>query len=261
MMAIGAERWCFRRSRTRGVIAVSAGVANEIARYFPALADRVHVIPHGVDSRRFRADSTARSTIRAECGLTPDDLVAVFVGGDWKRKGLTHAIEAMARADGWKLLVVGPGHCAPYAHRARELGAADRVCFVGVTDLVPAHLAAGDVFILPTEYETFCLVAFEAAAVGLPILATAVSGPDILIEPGVNGEFLDGDAGRTGQLLDGYADPVRRLAHGDAARTKAGSFTWDKAIASHMTLYERLTPPGQALPSSGARPRSGAQGP
>jgi glycosyltransferase involved in cell wall biosynthesis len=101
-------------------------------------------------------------------------------------------------------------------------------------------MAAGDVFLLPTKYETFCLVAFEAAAVGLPMLVSRVSGPDVLVEPGRNGEFIDGDASRTARLLTAYADARRRAAHGEAARARARLFTWDQAIAAHKELFEDL---------------------
>ena len=96
------------------------------------------------------------------------------VTGNERRLDL--AIDAVAQTERWNLLVVGGGHRGEYMQRAYELGVAERVRFAGLTDDVPAYLAAGDVFILPTEYETFCLVAFEAAAVGLPILVTPVSG-------------------------------------------------------------------------------------
>ena len=239
-MALLAERWCYRRSRVRSVVAVSAGVRDEVHEYFPDLDGRIEVVPHGVDTARFMPAAVKRAAIRAEHGIGEGDLLAVFVGGDWKRKRLAHAMEAIARTDQWKLLVVGRGHRAAYEQRARALGIGDRIHFAGMTDDVPAQLAAGDVFLLPTEYETFCLVAFEAAATGLPLLVSRVSGPDVLVEPDVNGDFVDGDVARTARLLGGYVDPARRRAHGEAARRQAQRFTWQAAVNAHIALYERL---------------------
>lgn len=243
-MALLAERWCYRRARVRSVIAVSDGVSDEMTQYFPNLTDRMRVIPHGVDSERFRPNPLARRIVRAQHGFADEDLVAVFVGGDWHRKRLALAIDAIAQTDRWKLLVVGHGHRPAYEQHARDLAVADRVSFAGQTHDVPAYLAASDVFLLPTEYETFCLVAFEAAAVGLPMLVSRVSGPDILIEPGHNGEFIDGDTSRTARLLTAYGDGQLRAAHGEAARTRARLFTWDQAIASHQALFEQLASTG-----------------
>jgi len=73
------------------------------------------------------------------------------------------------------------------------------------------------------------------------VLVSRVSGPDLLVEPGVNGEFLDADPERTARLLDGYGDARRREAHGDAARAKVARFTWDASIERHRELYRRLS--------------------
>ncbi len=239
-MAILAECWCYRPGRTRSVIAVSPGVREELSRHFPDLDDRTEVISHGVDAARFAPDPVARARVRAEHGFSGDDLLAVFVGGDWKRKRLQHAMEAVAQTDSWRLLVVGRGHVADYRERADRLGIAHRVRFAGVSDDVPAHLAAGDVFLLPTEYETFCLVAFEAAAAGLPVLVTPVSGPDALVQPGVNGELLDADPAHTARFLREYASPELRKARGAAARESALGYTWARAHEAHLALFTRL---------------------
>ena len=235
-----AERWCYRRSRVRATIAVSPGVREEMEHYFPGLAGAVTMIPHGVDTDRFRPDPARGAAVRARLGLAPDDLVAVFVGGDWARKGLRRAIDAVAGAPGWSLLIVGHGHEETYAQHARELEVQERVLFAGVTRDVPAYLAAADVFLLPTRYETFCLVAFEAAAAALPLLVTRVSGPDLIVEPGRNGDFIDDDAARTAALLDGYRDAERRHRHGARARQRAAEFSWPAAQAAHLRLYAEL---------------------
>lgn len=239
-MAVLFERWCFTRRRARRMIAVSPGVRDELTEHFPAMSDRIEVISHGVDGAKFAPDREARERIRAKHNLAEQDRVAVFVGGDWKRKRLAHALQAVARTDDWKLLVVGRGHVQDYAQSAADLGIPDRVRFAGVSDDVPAHLAAGDVFLLPTEYETFCMVAFEAAACGLPVLVTPVSGPDLLVKPGVNGELLDDDASRTAGLLRLYSDQNIRRTRGAAAREAALGFSWEQANAAHIAVYRQL---------------------
>ena len=74
----------------------------------------------------------------------------------------------------------------------------------------------------------------------------------MLIEPGVNGDFLDSDACRTALLLDAYADTDRRRVHGDAARERARLFTWDQATAAYISVYQRLA--GESGPAT-SRPR------
>jgi glycosyltransferase involved in cell wall biosynthesis len=78
------------------------------------------VAPNGVDRQRVRPDTGLRPRLRQEFGAGPDDLVAVFVGGDWERKGLDIAIRAVAEARrvhgvAVSLWIVGPGKRASTA--------------------------------------------------------------------------------------------------------------------------------------------------
>jgi UDP-glucose:(heptosyl)LPS alpha-1,3-glucosyltransferase len=98
-----------------------------------------------------------------------------------------------------------------------------------------------DTFVLPSSYETFSLVTFEAAAYGLPILATAVSGVRELIEDGQTGFLITPDPGAIAErLVELGADPALRTRLGQAARQSAREFGWEKMVASHHELYARL---------------------
>jgi UDP-glucose:(heptosyl)LPS alpha-1,3-glucosyltransferase len=101
--------------------------------------------------------------------------------------------------------------------------------------------AAADAFVLPTLYETFCLVAHEAAAAGLPLLVTRVSGVEDLIVDGENGWFITRDpddvARRLGLLHD---DPEGARRMGELARRASERYGWDNAVKSHLELYARL---------------------
>ena len=95
-VAVLCERWAYRPGRVRRVVCVSSGLAREVADLYPGVAGLVQTIPNGVDCEAFRRRDGERAEVRAELGLEPADLLAVFVGGDWHRKGLRHAIEAIA---------------------------------------------------------------------------------------------------------------------------------------------------------------------
>jgi glycosyltransferase involved in cell wall biosynthesis len=235
-----AERAIYRPRHVRATVAVSDGVRREVERLFPRLRPGLRTIPHGVDLVRFRPDPERRARVREQLGIDHDALVAVFVGGDWARKGLGHAIAAGAAARRWRLLVVGPGDEVAYAAIARRAGAGDRVYFVGPSDDTAAQFSAADAFVLPTTYETFSLVTYEAAASGLPLLVTRVSGPDQLIEDGVNGAFLDGSLAGTAAWLMRLHDADLRAAMGAAARRACEPYTWDAAIDRHVELYDEL---------------------
>jgi UDP-glucose:(heptosyl)LPS alpha-1,3-glucosyltransferase len=199
------------------------------------------VISHGVDLKRFRPHDAKRTAVRSRLRLTSDALVAVFVGGDWARKGLAHAIAAVAGAPPWTLLVVGPGDRACYSALAARLGAAERVTFIGTSPDPSNELASADAFVLPTDYETFSLVTYEAAAAALPLLVSRVSGPDELIVDGWNGWFLRDDPAETAAHLQRLAtDPRLRRSMGAAAEASVSSYTWEAAVAAHLSLYDRL---------------------
>jgi UDP-glucose:(heptosyl)LPS alpha-1,3-glucosyltransferase len=197
-------------------------------------------VRNGVDTSSFRPEAAAgcEHALRASLGVEDSRLLAIFVGGEWERKGLAAAIEALAQAPEWHLLVVGPGDQRHFAAHAASLGLGERVHFAGVRADVPALYPIADAFVLPTSYETFSLATYEAAASGLPLLATPVNGVRELIVEGVNGYFISRrpeeiaarlrELGEDGQLR-------RRL--GDAARQSSLEFGWERSVEAYERLY------------------------
>jgi UDP-glucose:(heptosyl)LPS alpha-1,3-glucosyltransferase len=243
LMKRSVERHCFAINETATFVCVSDGVAEEVREHFPAAAGRVLTIHNGVDLERFspgRARAQA-DALRTRLGLAPARPVAAFVAGNWGDKGLREAIEALADAPEWDLLVAGRGEREPYERIGRALGVAERVHWLGVVAEVEAVYELADAFVLPSRYETFSLVAFEAAASGLPILATPVSGVSELVCDGVDGFLLDADAGAIAlRLRELGADPQLRARLGAAAREAAQGFDWNRMVERHHELYEGL---------------------
>jgi UDP-glucose:(heptosyl)LPS alpha-1,3-glucosyltransferase len=244
LLARIGERVCYRPGRAAAFVCVSEGVAEEVRRSYPRISERVVTIHNGVDVETFAPDvrgEEARAR-RARLGLAPGTLLAAFVGSEWERKGLRPAIEALAGAPEWSLAVAGDGEEGRYRELAREAGVAERVVWLGRTADVQLVYALADAFVLPTSYETFSLVTFEAAASGLPILATPVSGVEELIEDGYNGFLIERDAGViAARLRELAADAELRRRMGDAARQSARRFSWDEMVARHEELYQRLS--------------------
>lgn len=240
-MSFLAERFSYRPSRTQRLVAVSSGSKAEIARFYPAMAGRIDVIPNGIDVHRFRPNAFARMEQRAAWGVSAADLVALFVGGEWQRKGLTVAIRALAGSPGWSLVVVGEGDAIGAQRLARTLGLGARVRFVG-RHLEPERCyAAADAFVLPTSYETFSLVTYEAAASGLPLLVTAVSGVvDILVD-GVNGFFIDRSPATLATRLRILTDDTKRREMGaEARRAAASAASWPAMCDRYAEMYSQL---------------------
>jgi glycosyltransferase involved in cell wall biosynthesis len=237
------ERLCFRVAHAAAFICVSDGVADELRTYFPKLAARVLTIHNGIDTDAFapgRRAGEARA-LRALLEIPEQALVAAFVGSEWERKGLEPAIRALAGAPEWTLVVAGGGDQARYQALADELGLGGRVRFLGVTSDVQLVYQMSDAFLLPSSYETFSLVTFEAAANGLAILAAPVSGVRELIEDGRNGLLIERDPEDLAQrLCQLAAEPALRASLGRAARESVLRFGSERMVAEHHELYARL---------------------
>jgi glycosyltransferase involved in cell wall biosynthesis len=241
------ERLCFRINRGATFVCVSEGLSEEIGEHFPELADRVLTIHNGIETAGFapgvrRPDAAA---MRAALRIGQERLVAVFVASEWERKGLAAAIGAIALARDWDLVVAGGGDEQHYRTLADGLGVGSSIHWLGVTREIQLVYEMADAFVLPTSYESFSLVSFEAAASGLPVLATPVHGVRELITDGRNGFLITQEPGliaaRLGVLA---ADPALRKRMGEAARQAALAFDTSRMLAEHHKLYERLVGSG-----------------
>jgi glycosyltransferase involved in cell wall biosynthesis len=238
-----AERVCFRLNRPQRFVCVSEGVADEIRSYFPEHAGRTISIPNGVDIDAFAPGSREADAraLRRELRIGDDRRVAIFVGSEWQRKGLEPAVRALALAPAWDLLVVGNGDRERYAQLAERFGVGAAVHWIGVSrDVAPLYQLA-DALVFPTSYEAFPLVALEAAASGLPILATPVNGIRELVADGVNGFLIDADPTDIGERLTQLGDDdALRERLGAAARAAALDYSWSRMVQRHEELYETL---------------------
>ena len=242
-LSIAAERWCYRPARISRLVAVSRGLASELEQSFSGVP--VTVVPNGVDLERFSPDLEARVQVRSELGLAEDVVVALFVGGDWERKGLACAVDGLSRATRaaavpLQLWVVGRGDRDAYAAVARPGGVEASLRFLGPRDDVERLYQAADVFVLPSLYETFSLVAYEAAASGLPVVGTRVSGVDELAEHG-GGILVDRTPESVGDALVRLAsDGQLRHRLGDAGRRIARDYTWERSVEATVGLFEQV---------------------
>lgn len=226
--------------RYRMFVAVSSRVAGELQRHYGVPPARIRVIPNGIDLARFRPDPAGGARIRAEFGIPAAARLLLFIGHEFDRKGLAHAIGALDRLDDdtW-LLVVGSENPAPYRRLARRAG--DRLVFAGARRDVEAFYAAADAFVFPTSYETFSLVCMEALASEVPVLATPVGGIEDYLANGVNGFHVAPDA-------DDIADKVRRVFADPAAyaglcrgaRATAERYGWDQIGTHYIALAAEL---------------------
>ena len=167
-----------------GTIAVSRTVRDRLENW-GVRADRISVIPNGVDLDRVAFDKQARDEVRAEFGLGSDDYVLGVLGRLDPNKQFDLVIDAAAPLldSETKLLIVGQGEERAHLEQvARDHGVADRVVFAGERHDVAAMLSAIDLFVASSKQETFGLSVLEALANGAPVLNTtcpALDGLDV----------------------------------------------------------------------------------
>jgi glycosyltransferase involved in cell wall biosynthesis len=168
--------------------------------------DRIAVAPNAVDAELFGAASGPRDS--GPCRF-------LYVGRLDPEKGLDVLLAAFRRVPG-ELVLVGGGS----EETALRQQASERVRFVGQLDrdAVVPHYATADVFVLPSRSEPWGMVLNEAAAAGLPLVATdGVGAAHELIEHGVNGFRVPAGDERA------LADALRRLAEDEEFRRRAGA--------------------------------------
>lgn len=195
-------------TRARWVVATSQGLADELIECFPTLGDRVVVVPNAVDVEGLVPPSEgSRQSARDDLGVPAGSISLSFAAlGHFERKGLAHVIEALAGQPRGRfhLLVAGGARPAlrPMAALADRLGVADDVRFLGTVDDLRPVLWASEAFVLPSRYETFSLVVYEAAAAGVAVVATPVHGVVDLLDDGANGFVIEPTARSVEKALE-----------------------------------------------------------
>ncbi|MEX0816672.1 MAG: glycosyltransferase family 4 protein [Gaiellales bacterium] len=204
---------------------------------------RMHVVPNGIDIRRFqpRPQAAARSKLGLDGGA-----IVLCVGRLAGPKGFDHAIAALRDLAAARLVIVGEGHDRGALETlAAGLGVSDRVLFAGAhpPDVVATYMAAADLFLFPTEYEEPAPVVLpEAMACGLPVIAADIGGiAEVIDRPGENGILVPPGAvdplvGAAASLL---ADAAARRRMGEAARRRVEeAYTMELMVERTLAIYE-----------------------
>jgi glycosyltransferase involved in cell wall biosynthesis len=167
--------------------------------------------------------------------------VVAFVGRLVREKRLDTVIQTAARLGGFphRLLIVGEGPDRPMLEKA--LPDAIFTGHLSGDDLAVAY-ASSDIFLFPSDTETFGSVTLEAMASALPAVCADATGSRSLVEPDVTGYLAppgdpDTFAARVGALA---GDPGLRARMGAAARARSLTFSWEADMAGLLARYEAL---------------------
>ena len=231
------------------VVASSPHESQAMVRLYGAPAEKIQVVPCGVDLSTFRPIDMEDA--RKRLGLNGERVI-LCVGRVEPIKGLELLLNAAANMEdkgSLKVLMVGGDldkdlEVKRLQSLARELGVEGMIEFVGKVEqhLLPIYYSAADVCVVPSHYESFGLVALEAMACGTPVVASRVGGLPTLVQHGRTGYLMNGRCPEP--LADSLeiilsSAPLQR-SMGFAARQRAEDMGWERVAEQIESLYEDL---------------------
>jgi D-inositol-3-phosphate glycosyltransferase len=228
---------------------------------------RIDVVSPGVDLSRFRLMTVENAK---QCiGLLPEQKMLLFVGRIEPLKGVDTIFEAMALIkrdvphllDKLSIGIIGGDPDAPACENCemdrlklmrQQLGLDDLIVFLGAKDqdTLNYYYAASEALIMPSDYESFGMVALEAMASGTPVIASEVGGLAYLVRDDFNGYHVpvrDPQA-LANKIRIVLEQPETRARLAANAHTYAQEYAWPRVADQLLTIFESLMPavPAQA---------------
>ena len=221
-------------SRKVLLAAISLRTAALLHRYFHR--EEVRVILYGVDAAEFSPAKrlALRSEARTRYRVQEKDFVALLIGNDWRNKGLSAVLRAMAAASDFPfhLLIAGQDATGPTFHQAAAaLGVSERCRWETASVEASQLYAAADAYVSPTHEDAFALPVLEAMACGLPVITSVNAGVSQIITDGVDGFVLKdpNDAATLASHLKNLREHADlRVRMGENARRTSEAYTWER---------------------------------
>ncbi len=245
-LVLRLEKAIFENGQCKKIIAISEMVRRDILKHYQLPEDRIEVVYNGVRLDRFHPDNKKRfrTEVRKRLGVSGDEVMALFVGSGFERKGLEYLIKSVQylQRKNWRLVLVGKGNWERYLSFASEEDR-KKIIYLDPIDEIETLYAAADLFVLPSIYEPFGNANLEALASGLPIITSRNCGAAEIITPEKEGIVLEepSDAKAIASAMDYLMDPEVREQMGQSARALAEQFTQERNAEAMLNIYEKLT--------------------
>ncbi|MEM2093589.1 MAG: glycosyltransferase family 4 protein [Candidatus Bathyarchaeia archaeon] len=235
--------------RSDMIIAVSEFTKKEILKnYDDVPSGKIRVIHNGVDVERF-SPAKDKSAFKRKFGFRNEDLLILYVGRLYSRKGLPTLIEAIPKVAGKfndvKFIISGKGlkdeenklRCY-----AKKLGVEEKLIFLGYfpDEALPDLYRAADMFVFPSIYENLPFAMLEAMASGLPVITTTVGGIPEVIQDGKNGFMIDpyNSVALAERILYLIENPKVAYEMGFSGReTVERKFSWEGITRQVLQVY------------------------
>ncbi len=230
------------------LIAATPAEKSQLRFLYAADERKISILAPGVDTSHFYP--IPKDEARAAIGLPPNERMVLYVGRIEPLKGLDTLLQAIARLDKMgvmddffcSLAVIGgdpdaqPEDMTAEMSRlqamSHELGIREVVIFLGKQsqDSLPYYYSAAEVVVMPSHYESFGMVALEAMACGVPVIASQVGGLAFLVRDEVTGFLVPDDdpEALTSSLVRLVSTPGMSQKIGDQAAAYARGYSWEK---------------------------------
>lgn len=251
---LGLERARYAASPGRQVVVTSESLRPIMQACYPASRGALSVVTPGINMPQLPISPRRKDEARAELGLPATGTCLLFVGNDYRKKGLEGLLRALVQLPGDVMLAVvgNPAHIPEFRALADTLKLGARVFFLGsLKDVGPAYEAA-DALVHPTFEDTFAMVVLEAMAHGLPVV---VSGPKYcgiagLLSHGADALLLQDprDADEVTRVLaDLLGQPALQETLSRGAAAFAARYQWREIALQQEALYFAAVA-GKSLP-------------
>jgi len=230
------------------LVALAAGEADLIQRYYPEARNKVRVVGNGIED----SDDARTSAFNGDRGGPP---LILYTGRLVERKGIRELLAALpevleAAPASHAVLAGGPPSLSGHEVASQWLGPehsrlADRIHFTGwlSPDGVSSWYRRADILVVPSRYEPFGMVVLEGMLYGLPIVAAAVGGPAEILDQGRTGLlFPPGDVEALSAALTTLVKDVNeRRQIGQAAAVEVRrKWLWERRVTEMLDVYSEL---------------------
>jgi UDP-glucose:(heptosyl)LPS alpha-1,3-glucosyltransferase len=246
------ERGLLQGAAPPVVAALSRYMRRQLEKAYALPSECIRDVFNGVTIKHPEPAERAalRQRLRQELGLAATDLVAIFAGHNFRRKGLPRLLEALStpEAQSWHLLVAGKDAPGPSQRYARTLGIAGRVQFLGARSDVRQLYVAADVCVLPTYYDPCSRTVLEALSLGVPAITTAYDGAADCIRNGEHGFVVESP-----EAIEALGKALRQLAPEHVRQTMARNalglrpyLSMRRHAEEVAAIYDEITRKGSA---------------
>lgn len=196
---LALEKAVFGKDSHTEILIIARAQIPLFQRYYDTPSERLHLLAPGIRRECVMPPDYAerRAALRREYGLDDDDLLVLFVGSDYRRKGLDRALRGIAALDEplrrrVRFWIAGQDRQTAFINLTRTLDLETQVRFLGARDDVPQLMWSADLLLHPAYSEAAGLVLLEAMVAGLPVIASDACGYAHHIEDNAMGRVLSG---------------------------------------------------------------------